>query len=316
MCWTNTWWTWHVHPRSVDGIHEYQLYSLHSCQASRSWTSTVVRFLFTPRQAHVHLNVPIPPHHWLKNFLKSYKENGLSPRVHKNTKRKPKHALSYASTEYMVQFLHTYAEQHALLLQAESQDTVTRTCNCYHRVCPSGKSGRCIMKLLNPLRPSMLLHTPHSACCGGLWCHQQLWWGHILIFAGNVNRTAQLLCAVPTVQRLRRCPPSLGSWAPSHSEDGEDVHVKSVRQALKTTSLLMASFPLHPRAPTHRTTQTRSKCTILLITHSRCTTRLTLFNQVRFTFWHRGSVLCSGSTVKHLDSSILHICTNVLSAKV
>ena len=51
----------------------------------------------------------------LKNFLKSHKENGLCPRVHGNTKRKPNHALTYASTEYVVRFLHTYAEQHALL---------------------------------------------------------------------------------------------------------------------------------------------------------------------------------------------------------
>ena len=34
-----------------------------------------------------------------KNLLKSLKENGLSPRVHGNTNRKPKHARSYASTE-------------------------------------------------------------------------------------------------------------------------------------------------------------------------------------------------------------------------
>ena len=51
-----------------------------------------------------------------KNLLKSLKENGLSPRVHGNTNRKPKHALSYASTEYVIRFLLTYAEQHALLL--------------------------------------------------------------------------------------------------------------------------------------------------------------------------------------------------------
>lgn len=51
-----------------------------------------------------------------KNLLKNLKENGLSPRVHGNTNRKPKHALSYASTEYVIRFLLTYAEQHALLL--------------------------------------------------------------------------------------------------------------------------------------------------------------------------------------------------------
>ena len=51
----------------------------------------------------------------LKNLMKSLRENGLTPRVHGNTKRKPKHALSYSSTEFVVRFLFSYAEQHALL---------------------------------------------------------------------------------------------------------------------------------------------------------------------------------------------------------
>ena len=52
----------------------------------------------------------------LKNLMKSLKENGQTPRVHDNTKRKSKHALSYSSTEFVVRFLFSYAEQHALLL--------------------------------------------------------------------------------------------------------------------------------------------------------------------------------------------------------
>ena len=52
----------------------------------------------------------------LKNLTRSFKENDLTPRVHGNTKRKPKHALSYSSTEFVVRFLFSYAEQHALLL--------------------------------------------------------------------------------------------------------------------------------------------------------------------------------------------------------
>ena len=53
---------------------------------------------------------------WLKNLTKSVKRNSLSPRVHGNTNRSPKHALSFSSTEYVVRFLFSYAEQHALLL--------------------------------------------------------------------------------------------------------------------------------------------------------------------------------------------------------
>ena len=44
------------------------------------------------------------------------KENGLSPRVRGNVSRKPKHALSFTSIEYVVRFLFNYAEQHVLLL--------------------------------------------------------------------------------------------------------------------------------------------------------------------------------------------------------
>ena len=52
-----------------------------------------------------------------KNLARNMKENGLSPRVLGNVKRKPKHALSFTSIEYVGWFLFSYAEQHALLLQ-------------------------------------------------------------------------------------------------------------------------------------------------------------------------------------------------------
>ena len=52
----------------------------------------------------------------MKNLMRSVKENGLTPRVHGNTNRKPKHALSYTTTEYIVRFLFNFAEQHALVL--------------------------------------------------------------------------------------------------------------------------------------------------------------------------------------------------------
>ena len=52
----------------------------------------------------------------LKNLTHSLKENGLAARVHGNTNKKPKYALLYTSTEFVVHFLYSYAEQHALLL--------------------------------------------------------------------------------------------------------------------------------------------------------------------------------------------------------
>ena len=51
-----------------------------------------------------------------KNLMKSLKEDGLAPRIHGNTKRKPQHALSFSSTEYVVRFLLNYTEQNGLLL--------------------------------------------------------------------------------------------------------------------------------------------------------------------------------------------------------
>ena len=41
----------------------------------------------------------------LKNLMKILRENGLTSRVYGNTNRKPKHALSYSLTEFVVQFL-------------------------------------------------------------------------------------------------------------------------------------------------------------------------------------------------------------------
>lgn len=49
------------------------------------------------------------------NLTKGLVENGLSPRTHGNAHRRPKHSLSYGSTEYVVHFLISYAEQNALL---------------------------------------------------------------------------------------------------------------------------------------------------------------------------------------------------------
>ena len=51
----------------------------------------------------------------LRNLALSLRENGLTPRVHGNSRRQPKHSLSYQSIEYVVGFLLNYYEQHALL---------------------------------------------------------------------------------------------------------------------------------------------------------------------------------------------------------
>ena len=51
-----------------------------------------------------------------KHLMKSLKEDGLAPRIHGNTKKKPHNALSFSSIEYVVRFLLNYTEQNGLLL--------------------------------------------------------------------------------------------------------------------------------------------------------------------------------------------------------
>ena len=52
----------------------------------------------------------------LRNLMANVRSNGLTPRVHGNMRRRPRHALSFNSTEHVVRFLHIYAEEHAMLL--------------------------------------------------------------------------------------------------------------------------------------------------------------------------------------------------------
>ena len=51
----------------------------------------------------------------LKNLAKSLKDNGLTPRIHGNAHKRLMHSLSFESTEYVVRFLLSYAEQNGLL---------------------------------------------------------------------------------------------------------------------------------------------------------------------------------------------------------
>ena len=51
-----------------------------------------------------------------RNLLKHFIQNGITPHIHGNTKRLPKHSLTLKSTEYIIRFLLNYAEQNALLL--------------------------------------------------------------------------------------------------------------------------------------------------------------------------------------------------------
>ncbi len=52
----------------------------------------------------------------MRNLTEHYLCNGLTARVHGNSRRTPHHALSFESIENVVKFLFMYAEQNALLL--------------------------------------------------------------------------------------------------------------------------------------------------------------------------------------------------------
>ena len=52
----------------------------------------------------------------LQNVKDHYKEEGLQARIHKNTKRSPYHAKPFNATSYLFNFLHSYAEENAILL--------------------------------------------------------------------------------------------------------------------------------------------------------------------------------------------------------
>lgn len=51
-----------------------------------------------------------------KNIKSSLLENGLSPRVHGNTKRLPANTTSFADIQHVVKYIINYAETHAILL--------------------------------------------------------------------------------------------------------------------------------------------------------------------------------------------------------
>ena len=79
----------------------------------------------------------------VKNLKASYRQNGLTPRTHGNTKRLPKHTLSYECQKAVVTFLLNYAAQHSLVLPGR----VPGFSKTDIRLLPSSTSKRGIWKL-------------------------------------------------------------------------------------------------------------------------------------------------------------------------
>jgi len=67
----------------------------------------------------------------LQSLRSHYLENGMTPRVHGNTKSLPHNALPFDVIEAAVKFLQNYAEQHAILLPGRIPEM---TSSCYHQV--------------------------------------------------------------------------------------------------------------------------------------------------------------------------------------
>ena len=124
----------------------------------------------------------------MKNLLKSLKEDGLAPRIHGNTKRKPRHALSFASVEYVVRFLLNYTEQNGLLLPGRvpgysrsdikllpSSVSKRGIWRVYHAAAEEDDTIHTVAyatfcKLWKTLVPSVVIMRPMSDLC---WqCHQ------------------------------------------------------------------------------------------------------------------------------------------------
>ena len=124
----------------------------------------------------------------LKNLMKSLKEDGLTPRIHGNTKRKPHNTLSFASVEYVVRFLLNYTEQNSLLLPGRvpgysrtdikllpSSVSKRGIWRVYHAAAEEDDTIHTVAyatfcKLWKKLVPSVVIMKPMSDLC---WqCHQ------------------------------------------------------------------------------------------------------------------------------------------------
>ena len=148
----------------------------------------------------------------LKNLAKHLKEDGLTPRVHGNTHNRPKHSLTFESTEFVVRFLLSYAEQNALLLPGRvpgysrsdikllpssvSKRGIWKT---YHSAAEENQDVHAVAyttfcRLWRSLLPSVIIMKPMTDLC---WtCHQN---STAILRAAN--------CSVQYHQGRRGTPP-------------------------------------------------------------------------------------------------------------
>ena len=101
----------------------------------------------------------------LNNLIKHYKENGVQPHVHKNSKCRPRHALKLEDTRAVVDFIFNFAEANCIILPGRAPrhwktDVKLLPSNCSKRTV---YESYCTAVELTGIRKVALLH---SVICG------------------------------------------------------------------------------------------------------------------------------------------------------
>ena len=101
----------------------------------------------------------------MRNLADNYLKNGLKPRVHGNSRRKPHHALSFESIEKWSGLFQLIQSRMLFCYRDEYQGTAGQILGCYHQAHLSEEFGECMLLLLRqPIFMQQL--TPHFASFG------------------------------------------------------------------------------------------------------------------------------------------------------
>ena len=102
----------------------------------------------------------------LKNVMKHYQQNGLTVRIHGNTKRSPHNALSFFTVKNVVTFVLHYSEQHSLVMPGR----IPGYSRCDMQLLPSSTSKKSIW---NIYKGSSELNSPAPSVGYSTFC--RLW---------------------------------------------------------------------------------------------------------------------------------------------
>ena len=239
----------------------------------------------------------------LQNLAKSLKENGITPCIHGNVRKRPQHSLSFISTEFMVRFLLIYAEQNVMLLPGR----VPGYSRSDIKLLPSSVSKRGIWKvyrcaadekeevhsvayttfcqLWRTLIPSVIIMKPMTDLC---WtCHKT---STAILRAANSTETKKSSTIKEAEEHLR-----IVQVERSFYKTTCDDCRKSVMKHFTVDGEFWPPFHCHHVFPQ---ILMKSRCITPLTMRSRSTFHLIPSNQDLFTSLHLGSVLCSELIVR------------------